>query len=133
MKNIVLFDGICNFCNSTVLVIIKYDKNNNLKFASQQSEYGRLLLANYNIIENNLNTIYFIRNDKAIFSETEALFEIIKLLNWKLRILLLFRILPLPFSNFIYRFFSKNRYKWFGKMEKCSIPTDEIKTKFLDY
>lgn len=129
--NIVLFDGICNFCNASVLQIIKYDKQNKIKFASQQSAIGQKLLFNYNVINNNLDTIYFINQDEKIFTESDAVFEILKLLNGIPRIALLFLIIPKFIRNYLYRLIAKNRYKWFGKTQECSIPTQEIKDKFL--
>jgi predicted DCC family thiol-disulfide oxidoreductase YuxK len=60
--NIVLFDGICNFCNSTVLQIIKYDKANKLKFSSLQSDFGKKTLKSLKMEEDNLNTLIFIKN-----------------------------------------------------------------------
>ena len=68
-KNIVLFDGDCNFCNSTVLFLIKYDKKDMLRFVSQQSEIGMKLLLENNYKENSLSTIVFIKN-KKVFVKT---------------------------------------------------------------
>jgi predicted DCC family thiol-disulfide oxidoreductase YuxK len=129
--NIVLFDGVCNFCNATVLKIIKYDKQNKIKFASQQSAIGQKLLFNYKVINNNIETIYFINHDEKIFTESDAVFEILKLLNGIPRIALLFLIIPKFIRNYLYRLIAKNRYKWFGRKQECSIPTPEFKDKFL--
>ena len=49
---------------------------------------------------------------------------------WNLFSILL--LLPEGFRNLIYDYIAKNRYKWFGKKEKCMIPTPELKEKFLD-
>ena len=66
-KGIVLFDGVCNFCKSTVLFIIKYDKKNKLLFTSQQSEIGIKLLNENGYYQNSLKTIIFIKNKKVFF------------------------------------------------------------------
>jgi predicted DCC family thiol-disulfide oxidoreductase YuxK len=129
--NIVLFDGVCNFCNATVLQIIKYDKQNKIKFASQQSPFGEKLLATHNVNNSKFETIYFINQNKEIFTESDAVFEILKLLNGIPRIALLFLITPKFIRNYLYRLIAKNRYKWFGRKQECSIPTPEIKDKFL--
>lgn len=130
--NIVLFDGVCNFCNTTVLLIIKYDKKNKIKFASQQSAIGQKLLSNYNVISSKIETIYFINQENKIFTESEAVFEVIKLLKGLPKFTLIFLIVPKFIRNYVYRFISKNRYKWFGKTQECYIPTQEIKDKFLE-
>ena len=66
-KGIVLFDDECNFCNSTVLFLIKYDKRDKLRFASQQSEIGMNLLHANSYDESSLNTIVFIYNKQVFF------------------------------------------------------------------
>jgi predicted DCC family thiol-disulfide oxidoreductase YuxK len=130
--NLVLFDGVCNFCNSTILKIIKYDKKNNLMFSSQQSEYGKTVLKKFRIDENDLNTIYFVKNNTIIYTKSTALIEIIKMLNGKPKLLLIFTIIPTRIRDYFYSVFSKNRYKLFGVKDSCIIPSTEIKNKFID-
>jgi predicted DCC family thiol-disulfide oxidoreductase YuxK len=130
--NIVLFDGLCNFCNSTVLQIIKYDKRNHLKFSSLQSDFGKKISKLYKMDQNDLSTIIFIKNEKEVYKESTAVIEIIKLLEGKPKIFLIIKIIPRTIRDFFYQIISKNRYKLFGKRESCMIPTAEIRNKFLD-
>jgi predicted DCC family thiol-disulfide oxidoreductase YuxK len=130
--NIVLFDGLCNFCNTTVLKIIKYDKRNQLKFSSLQSEFGKKMLKLHNMEEDDLSTIVFIKNDQDVYKETTAVIEIIKLLEGKPKILLIFRIIPQKIRDYFYIVFSRNRYKLFGKKDSCIIPPLEIRNKFIN-
>jgi predicted DCC family thiol-disulfide oxidoreductase YuxK len=130
--NIVLFDGLCNFCNTTVLKIIKYDKRNQLKFSSLQSEFGKKMLKLHNMEEDDLSTIVFIKNDQEVYKETTAVIEIIKLLEGKPKILLIFRIMPQKIRDYFYRVFSRNRYKLFGKKDSCIMPPLEIRNKFIN-
>jgi predicted DCC family thiol-disulfide oxidoreductase YuxK len=130
--NIVLFDGICNFCNSTVLQIIKYDKANKLKFSSLQSDFGKKTLKSLKMEEDNLNTLIFIKNSNEVYTESNAILEIIKMLQGFPRVLLIFRILPKKVRDFLYKKFSNNRYKLFGKKENCMIPTKKLREKFID-
>ena len=130
--NIVLFDGICNFCNSTVLQIIKYDKDNKLKFSSLQSDFGKKTLKSLKMEEDNLNTLIFIKNSNEVYTESTAILEIIKMLQGFPRVLLFFRIFPKKVRDFFYKKFSNNRYKLFGKKENCMIPTKELREKFID-
>jgi|LakMenE18May11ns_1017448.scaffolds.fasta_scaffold9844652_2 predicted DCC family thiol-disulfide oxidoreductase YuxK len=130
--NIVLFDGLCNFCNTTVLKIIKYDKRNQLKFSSLQSEFGKKMLKLHNMEEDDLSTIVFIKNDQDVYKETTAVIEIIKLLEGKPKILLIFRIMPQKIRDYFYKVFSRNRYKLFGKKDSCIMPPLEIRNKFIN-
>ena len=130
-KGIVLFDDECNFCNSTVLFLIKYDKRDKLRFASQQSEIGMNLLHANSYYESSLNTIIFI-NNKQVFVKTEALLEICKLLVGLPRIFIVAKIIPIKIRDYCYAVFTKYRYKLFGKKNECVVPTHEIRVKFLD-
>jgi predicted DCC family thiol-disulfide oxidoreductase YuxK len=50
--NIILFDGVCNLCNSVVSFLIKYDRQNNLHFAAQQLSAGQKLMLQHTIATN---------------------------------------------------------------------------------
>ena len=129
-KNIVLFDGECNFCNSTVQFIIKYDKKDKLRFASQQSEIGIKLMKDVGFLNNQLDTIVLIKNTTA-YIKTNALIEICKLLVGFPRVFLVLQIIPSKIRDYFYEVFSKYRYDLFGKKMECMIPTKEIRMKFL--
>ena len=128
---IVLFDGVCNLCNSTVQFVIKHDKKNLFRFASLQSDTGQKLLAKYNLPTNELNSFILIENNKAYNRSTGAL-RVAKKLNGILPWLYGFIIIPKIFRDSIYDFVGRNRYKWFGKKDECMIPTPELKARFLN-
>jgi predicted DCC family thiol-disulfide oxidoreductase YuxK len=128
--NIVFFDGVCNFCNSSVQIIIKYDKNNLINFASQQSEIGKKILIDNGYFNNSLDTIIFLKNDE-LFLKSNAIIEICKLLNGFPRVVILSKIIPEKIRDYFYMIFSKHRYKLFGKKNACMIPSPEIRNKFL--
>lgn len=127
---IILFDGICNFCNYWVNFIIRQDKKHKFRFASLQSEKGSLLLDKFNLTNKNLETIILITDGKA-YKKSEAAFQILKHLNNWLKLLLIFQVLPLFITDFAYDIIAKNRYKLFGKRNVCRIPTAEDKDRFL--
>ncbi len=130
--NIVLFDGVCNFCNATILQIIKYDKGNKIRFSSLQSDFGIKTLKSLKMDENDLNTLIFIKNSNEVYTESTAVLEIIKMLDGFPKIFLFFGIFPRRVTDFFYKKFSKNRYKLFGKKESCMIPTLALKEKFIE-
>jgi len=131
-KAIILFDGVCNFCNHWVNFIIKHDKQDKFRFVSLQSDLGKKLKQHIGFQEN-IDSIVYYEPNFAYFIKSAAAFEIIKKLNYfPSKLLLLFRILPNYVTDFFYDYIAKNRYKWFGKSESCLIPTDAIKKKFLN-
>lgn len=133
--NIVLFDGVCNLCNATVLFLIKHDRNNKLHFAAQQLDAGINLLKESNIIASpNLlsekNSVVFLK-DGQIFYKTDAVIEIAKLLKGWPSIFQYIFILPKRFRDFFYDLIAKNRYRIFGKRNECAIPSESNQFKFL--
>ena len=129
-NKIILFDGVCNFCNSSVNFIIDRDCKNLFKFAALQSAKGEVLLKHFNLDSDNLNTIILIEEGKY-YTKTTAALKIAKQLRGFWKLAYIFIITPPFIRNIFYNIISKYRYKWFGKTETCRIPTQEEKDKFL--
>jgi predicted DCC family thiol-disulfide oxidoreductase YuxK len=126
-KLIVLFDGVCNFCNDWVQLIIRNDKHDNFRFAALQSEIGIHLLSKSN---SGLESVVLIENGKFYFHSSAALRIFFRMDGiWKL--LIVFYIVPKFLRDALYNFFARNRYKWFGKRENCIVPDEKIGAKFL--
>ncbi len=130
-KNIVLFDGICNLCNASVRFIIKRDRKNLFYFASLQGVAGQELLRNFDMETDQFNSFVLIEKNK-IFTRSEAVLRVLKILGRGWKFLYAFIILPKFIRDGIYNLVSKNRYKWFGKKQECPLPSPEWKAKFLD-
>lgn len=130
-KKIVLFDGVCNLCNKTVVFIIKHDKKDMFRFASLQSEIGKKHTEERDIDTSEVDSIVLIDPGNAYFVKSSAALEIAKQLSgysW----MRIFLYLPEGFRNFVYDIIAKNRYQWFGKKNNCMVPTAELKGKFLE-
>ncbi|MFB7305294.1 thiol-disulfide oxidoreductase DCC family protein [Heyndrickxia sporothermodurans] len=130
MGGIILFDGVCNFCNSSVQFILKRDPKGYFKFASLQSETGKSLLDKYQINED-INSLVLIEDD-TYFIKSNAVLRICKHLRGFWRLLSIFRFVPIPIRNTFYEIIAKYRYRWFGKRETCMIPSKEERQRFLD-
>ncbi len=127
---IVLFDGVCNFCNSTVNFLLKQDKNAVLKFAALQSNAGQLLLNQYNLPPDNFDSFILIENGKAYKSSTAGL-RLYNKLPWYWKWTQVFWIVPRPVRDAVYNLIARNRYRWFGKKDSCMIPSAAIRSRFL--
>jgi predicted DCC family thiol-disulfide oxidoreductase YuxK len=130
-EHIVLFDGVCNLCNSGVQFIIKKDKKNLFKFAALQSEFGQEILGNYDISTKNMDSFVYVHKGRAYTKSTAAL-KIARELKRGWQLFYVFIVIPAFIRNLFYDLVAKNRYKWFGKKDSCMIPTPELKAKFLD-
>lgn len=130
-KKIILFDGICNFCNYWVNFAIKRDKKKKLFFTPLQGETAKQILPQYNINPTSLRSVVFIDQDKA-WTQSSAALRICKYLDggWKLFYGLI--IIPKFIRDFFYNIIARNRYRWFGKKDTCMIPTPDMKERFLD-
>lgn len=129
MSNIILFDGECNFCNHSVQFIINRDAEAKYKFASLQSDIGEEILKRYKVPKD-IDSIILIEKDKCFYKSSAAL-RIARNLNGSWKYLYGFIIVPRPIRDSMYSYFAKNRYKWFGKRDKCMIPTPDIRKRFL--
>jgi predicted DCC family thiol-disulfide oxidoreductase YuxK len=130
-KPIILFDGVCNFCNAMVNFIIRQDKKNVFLFCALQSAAGKELLEQYQINWQNTDSFVLIENDKAYQKSTAGL-RLYNKLPWYWKWTQVFWIAPKFIRDWVYSFIAKNRYRWFGKKEECMVPTPEVRGKFLE-
>ena len=128
---IILFDGICNFCNSAVNFTLKRNKKENIRFAPLQSEAGQKLLQHYHLPVTDMESFVFIENDTAYKQSTAAL-KVCRHLRGLWPLCYAFMIVPKFIRDGIYNWIAKNRYKWFGIRQACMVPTAEVKARFLN-
>jgi predicted DCC family thiol-disulfide oxidoreductase YuxK len=128
--SVVLFDGVCNVCNSAVNFIIDRDRSARFRFASLQSEAGRRLCRAHGIpLE--LDSIALIEDGRA-YVESAAVLRIAKHLDGLWPALFSLVALPKPLRDRAYRYFAAHRYEWFGKTELCRVPTADVLQRFLE-
>ena len=130
MGAIVLFDGVCNFCNATINFVIEHDKAGYFKFAPLQSEMGEELMAKHCIDRVETDSVILVENGKA-FTHSGAALRIAKRLDgiWSWAYALI--VIPRPLRDLAYRLFAKQRYRLFGRRDACMMPTPEIRARFL--
>jgi predicted DCC family thiol-disulfide oxidoreductase YuxK len=130
-KKIILFDGICNLCNSSVLTIIKYDKKDAFLFASLQSETGKQITDHFKIDTAKVDSIILVESETAYALKSTAALKISKNFNGLWTLFQLFWIIPSFLRDSVYNYIAKNRYRWFGKKDTCMLPTQKNKSKFI--
>lgn len=128
--HILLFDGVCNLCNTAVIAVIKRDRKGKFKFASLQSQRGQALLNQFGLSMNDLNTVIYI-NNTGYFIKSSAVLHVLKELGGIWKLFYVFIILPKPLRDFLYSIIAKTRYKIFGKRASCIIPPTNIEQRFL--
>ena len=128
---IVLFDGVCNLCNSSVQFIIKKDKKKQFRFASLQGNFGQAFLKKHTLPADNFNSFILLEDDK-IYSRSTGALRMMKHLGGVWSLSYGFIILPKFIRDSVYNWVARNRYKWFGKKDSCMLPTPDLKERFLD-
>ena len=131
-KKLILFDGTCNLCNSSVKYIIKHDKKNIFIFTALQNNTGKQIIEYFKIDTNKIDSILLMSSKNTIESKSTAVLKIAYHLGFPQNITCVFIIIPRSIRDAIYQYISKNRYKWFGKNNTCLIPSPLLKNKFLE-
>jgi len=130
-KDIILFDGICNFCNSYINYVITHDHHNRFVFASLQSDVAKKLSEDHQIDLQSLNSIIVIHH-KKILTRSDGIIHIAKHLKGRWSwVLFIVRFIPQSIRNYVYTLIANRRYNWFGQMDSCMVPTQEVRNKFL--
>ncbi|MBK7992085.1 MAG: DUF393 domain-containing protein [Blastocatellia bacterium] len=132
---VMLYDGVCGFCNQTVQTIIKIDKKGKILFAPLQSEFGKAVMLRHPELVQIDSVILLERlsdNSERILVRSEAIITIAKHIGGIWQLAQLTSIVPRALRDFFYDLFAKNRYKVFGKYDSCMIPTPEIRARFID-
>ena len=127
---VILFDGICNFCNAGINFIIKQDKKKRFRFAALQSEAGQRLLQQYGLPKAGFESFVLIENGK-VYQRSTAGLRVYGKLPWYWKWTQFAWIAPRFFRDGVYDFIARNRYKWFGKKAACMIPSPDVRSRFL--
>jgi predicted DCC family thiol-disulfide oxidoreductase YuxK len=142
MGAVVLFDGVCNFCDASVNFIIEHDPKGYFKFAPLQSDEGRRLANQYGFesetAESNdpasdlipIDSVILVEDGKAYTHSTAAL-KILKRLGMPWSLMYAFMVVPKPIRDWAYKLFARYRYRLFGRKDQCMLPSPEVRARFL--
>lgn len=134
---VLLYDGVCGFCNQTVQMILRLDPRGALRFAALQSDYGQSVVARHPSLKNVDSVVFVEPADRAgeaerVHVRSDAALRVVSYLGGPWRIFLLARVLPRRLRDFLYDAFARNRYKLFGRYDSCLLPAPEVRSRFLD-
>ena len=129
--DIVLFDGVCGFCDRAVRLIMATEREPNLKFAPMQSPTGRTLMAQHGINPDD-DASYVLISGGTAYLRSDATIRIARRLRAPWRWMTLLRFIPRPLRDAGYNVIARNRYRWFGKYDACRLMTPELNSRFLE-
>jgi predicted DCC family thiol-disulfide oxidoreductase YuxK len=130
--HIILFDGVCNLCNNSVIFILKHEPSPVFHFASLQSETGKKLLKWYGLPQDFNEAVIYLENGKMHQGSSAAL-KIGQRLKFPWSMISSVGLsVPKFIRDWVYNQIGKHRYQWFGKREVCMVPTNKLKTRFYN-
>lgn len=129
-KAVLIFDGVCNFCNRSINFVMDRDRRGRFLFASSQSEAGSSLLRRFGVDPDSVQSVYLVEGDR-IWSKSDAAVQIARRMPFPWSLGYAGVILPRFLRDWLYDGFARNRYRWFGKAESCRLPTEAERAKFL--
>lgn len=127
---IVIFDGVCNLCNASIDFIIRQDKKGLFRVTANQHEAGQRILEEQGVDPQEIDTVFLYENGQLYRRSTAAL-RIARKLGFPWSLMYAFIIIPAPIRDAVYKVIAANRYRWFGKMETCRLPTPEERARFV--
>jgi predicted DCC family thiol-disulfide oxidoreductase YuxK len=131
---LVLFDGVCGFCDAAIRWLLARDPAGRLAFAPLQGETAAALRARHPEIPTRLESLALVESkagSSRLYLRSEAVFRIFAQLAGPWRWLAWLRWLPRGLSDFAYRAFASRRYRWFGQLAECRIPDPGLRARFL--
>lgn len=131
MNQVILFDGICNLCNSAINYVIRHDPDKKFHFATIQSEAGQKLLAAYGGDPKKMDTFWLLQQRK-LYSRSTAALKVARQLKGPVKLIFVFVMIPVWIRNALYDWVAANRIHWFGRRESCRRPEKEIADRFIE-
>jgi len=133
---VLLYDGVCGFCNKTVQMILERDPAGTMRFAALQSDYGRAVVERHTSLRG-VDSVVFVENANGgsrerVFVRSDAALKVVAYLGGFWKIFLAAYVVPKPLRDYFYDLFARNRYRVFGKYDACMLPPPEVRSRFLD-
>ena len=127
----VLFDGVCNFCDATVQFIIARDEQSHFRFAPLQGKTAETVFAGAGWTGERPDSIILVQGGQ-LYTHSSAALRILGSLGWPWRLVAAARCIPVSIRDGIYKYIARNRYRWFGKRDVCRVPDADVRSRFLD-
>jgi predicted DCC family thiol-disulfide oxidoreductase YuxK len=130
---LVLFDGVCGFCDGAVRWLLAHDPAGRLGFAPLQGETAARLRRLHPEIPRDLETLVLVESapgGSRVFLRTDALWRVCAELAGPWRWLACLRFLPRRLRDLAYGIFAARRYRWFGQLAACRVPDASERARF---
>ncbi len=127
----IVFDGVCLLCNGWVKFLLRHDRRARYRFAAMQGQAGRALLQQHGLDPDDPLSFLLV-NHSGAWSDSDAIVRVLAGLGGLWRLAAVLRMIPRGLRDIGYRLIARNRYRWFGRRERCMLPTPKQHARFLD-
>jgi predicted DCC family thiol-disulfide oxidoreductase YuxK len=131
MAPLVLFDGVCNLCNSVVQFVIARDPRGRFQFGALQSAAARRVIEEHGAPDALPDAIVLVE-DGRLYTRSTAALRIARRLTFPWPLAAVFLAVPRPLRDRAYALVASRRYRWFGRRETCMVPTPELRARFIE-
>lgn len=136
LKPVLLYDGVCGFCDRTVRTVLRLDRAARIRFAPLQGGFASSVLKRHPSLDGVDSLVLVEPSDDAaierVHVRTEAVLRVAYHLGGVWRTLALLRLVPRPLRDALYDAVARRRYQMFGRFETCPFPDPEVRSRFLD-
>jgi predicted DCC family thiol-disulfide oxidoreductase YuxK len=129
---VILFDGVCKLCDSSIHFFIDRDPKKKLRFATLQSSYGQKILKQHALPQEKFTSMLLLEG-KQLHTKSDAVLRALKYTQVPWSWLSHLRLVPRFLRNAVYDLIAKRRYRWFGKFNQCRVPTPDLRERFIDF
>jgi predicted DCC family thiol-disulfide oxidoreductase YuxK len=137
---LVVFDGHCGFCNRTVRWLLRRDRRDRLRFVASESDCVVGILARHGVDvasdADGPGSIVVVRDAGGVVERVLVGSDAVAALLCELRrpwtwVGVTLKWIPRPVRDMGYRLVARWRYRIWGRLESCTVPTAEERERFL--
>jgi predicted DCC family thiol-disulfide oxidoreductase YuxK len=129
-SDLMIFDGVCHLCARSVKFILAHESAPTLRFVPLQSPAGTRMMREFGLSADDAKTFVLVVDGKP-YVRSEAAIRVARYLRQPWRMLGGIRVLPRILRDWGYDLVARNRYRWFGRMATCIVPTPELRARFI--
>ena len=135
-KPVLLYDGLCGFCDRAVRFVLRFDPQGVIHFAPLQGKFAASVIGRHLPLREIDSLILVESNgqngEEQVYVRSEAVLKVAWYMGGLWKAFVIFRIIPRPLRDWLYDVFARSRYRYFGRLDSCSIPPSEMSYRFLD-
>jgi predicted DCC family thiol-disulfide oxidoreductase YuxK len=135
LTNIILYDGVCNFCNAWVDILLRLDSEKKFRFCALQSPKGKELLQAIGRNADDISSVVLIKSldSKEAYVKSDAVLKVAEQLGVGLYMTsILGSMIPSFVRDGLYDTVANNRYKLLGKRDKCRCSDPTLFDRFIE-